>query len=407
MKGIPVRSSLFFRESVRMDAEVIQMAQTKNKEQLKTLDELKKDILNKANQGADITGDDLMNAAEKNHLSEEDEDALFEWVNNQNILVKEDDDLDEDEDEEPDEDEDEEDEEDETGDEEETPRRRRSGNIDSVQEYMHEIGAIPLLTPEQELETAKKIAAGDKEARDLMISSNLRLVVNLARKYTNRGLSFQDLIQEGNMGLMRAVDKYDYTKGFRFSTYATWWIRQSIVRAIADQSRDIRLPVHMTEQINKIKKTERLLAQDLNRDPTPEEVAKAIGNGMTADRVIEIEKIAMDPVSMDQKSGSEDDNDSTLSDFVKDDNAIDPQMYANNEVLREQVEEMLSSLPPREEAILRMRFGLNETGQAMTLEEVGRKFNVTRERVRQIESKALRRLHYQIQTKKDYRDLKE
>ena len=248
------------------------------------------------------------------------------------------------------------------------------------------------------------MAEGDKEAKDLLISSNLRLVVAMAKEYLNRGLSFQDLIQEGNIGLMRAVEKFDYSKGFRFSTYATWWIRQSMVRAIADQSHDIRLPVHMTEQITRVKKVERQLLQELNREPTAEEIAAKI-DGMTAEKIRDIQKISLDTLSLESPAGDEDN--STLSDFIQDTSAVDPVAYANSSVLREQVDMLLKELPEREEKIVRMRFGLDGTGKPKTLEEVGNECRVTRERIRQIESKALRRLHRSMQINKQFRDLRD
>jgi RNA polymerase primary sigma factor len=398
----------------------------KKNDKILSLEEIKAETLKKVQAGKDISEDELMQTAVKNHLSEEEEEELFEWVQDQDVLVQQDDDEEDLDEEETDEDEDSEDEDEESEESEEdaeeedeeeneqeeksetrTPSMRRSGQIDTVRYYMNEIGQFPLMSPEEEKETAALVAKGDKAAKEKMISSNLRLVVSIARKYLNRGLAIQDLIQEGNMGLMRAVEKFDYTKGFRFSTYATWWIRQSIVRAISDQSRDIRLPVHMTEQINRVKKVSRQLSQENGREPTPEEIAKKIP-GMTADRIMEIQKIAMDPVSMDQQSGnSEEDSDSTLSDFVKDDRAVDPMAFAEKEYRRDMIQKMLGELPPREEQILRMRFGLDGSGKTKTLEEVGKQFGVTRERVRQIEAKALRRLHHAMQTKKDYRDLKD
>lgn len=261
---------------------------------------------------------------------------------------------------------------------------------------------MSLLSAEKEYEIAKKVAEGDAEARDILISSNLRLVVSMAKEYTNRGLSFQDLIQEGNLGLIKAVEKFDYSKGFRFSTYATWWIRQSMVKAIANQSKDIRLPVHITEKISLINKVARQLNQKLNREPSAEEIAKEIPN-MTTDKVVELQKIAMDLTSLDAPTG-DDDGDSTLSDFIEDKNAVDPAIYAKEINAREEINAMLKELPERDEKIIRMRFGLDD-GRPKTLDEVGKECNVTRERIRQIESRALRRLNHNFK-KEDSENLK-
>lgn len=259
---------------------------------------------------------------------------------------------------------------------------------DPVKAYLKEIGAIPLLTPAQEVEVAKRIEAGDEEAKQILIDSNLRLVVSIAKKYVGRGLLFLDLIQEGNIGLIKAVEKFDYTKGFKFSTYATWWIRQAITRAIADQARTIRIPVHMVETINKMTRIQRLLVQDLGRDPLPEEIAEKMED-MTAERVIEIQRSALDPVSMETPVGDE--NDTFLGDFIEDKSTLTPEEYTHNQLLKETIEEVLSTLTEREEKVIRLRFGL-DNGRTWTLEEIGRKFNVTRERIRQIEAKAIKKL---------------
>lgn len=259
---------------------------------------------------------------------------------------------------------------------------------DPVKAYLKEIGAIPLLTPAQEVEVAKRIEAGDPEAKQILIDSNLRLVVSIAKKYVGRGLLFLDLIQEGNIGLIKAVEKFDYTKGFKFSTYATWWIRQAITRAIADQARTIRIPVHMVETINKMTRIQRLLVQDLGRDPLPEEIAEKMED-MTAERVTEIQRSALDPVSMETPVGDE--NDTFLGDFIEDKSTLTPEEYTHNQLLKETIEEVLSTLTEREEEVIRLRFGLNN-GRTWTLEEIGRKFNVTRERIRQIEAKAIKKL---------------
>lgn len=384
---------------------------------LKTLEAVCNEFLERSSKGEEITQRDLMEEAEKNHLTEEEEDQLFEWVQQQGIFFSSDEEelLEEEEleSEETYEDEDEDEEEPQEEDEDDlnadspdpyVEKNRRKSIGDSVKVYLKEIGQIPLLNAQQEYDVAKRVAEGDKEAKDLLISSNLRLVVSMAKEYLNRGLSLQDLIQEGNIGLMRAVDKFDYSKGFRFSTYATWWIRQSMVRALADQTHEIRLPVHMTEQISRVKKVERNLLQELNRDPTAAEIAAKIP-GMTPERIMEIQKISLDTVSLESPAGDEEN--STLSDFIQDTSAIDPVAYANSSVLREQVDKLLKELPEREEKIVRMRFGLDGTGKTKTLEEVGKECRVTRERIRQIESKALRRLHRSMQINKEFRDLRD
>ena len=266
---------------------------------------------------------------------------------------------------------------------------------DPVRMYLREIGRIPLLTFEQELDLAKKILKGDEEAKQKLAESNLRLVVSIAKKYVGRGMLFLDLIQEGNMGLIKAVEKFDYTKGFKFSTYATWWIRQAITRAIADQARTIRIPVHMVETINKLIRTSRHLLQQLGREPTPEEIAKEME--ISVEKVMEIQKIAQDPVSLETPIGEEDD--SHLGDFIQDEDSPAPQDSAAYTMLKEQLEEVMTTLTPREAKVLKLRFGL-EDGKARTLEEVGRVFDVTRERIRQIEAKALRKLRHPSRSKK-------
>ena len=267
---------------------------------------------------------------------------------------------------------------------------------DPVKMYLKEIGRVELLKPEDEVEIAKRIEAGDEEAKKILISANLRLVVSIAKKYPGRGMLFLDLIQEGNMGLIKAVDKFDYRKGFKFSTYATWWIRQAITRAIADQARTIRIPVHMVETINKMTRIQRQLVQELGRDPSAEEIAEKMGN-LTADKVREIQKIALDPVSLETPIGEEDD--SHLGDFIEDKDAMSPDQYANNQLLRDEIDLVLKTLTEREEKVLRLRFGL-EDGRTRTLEEVGKEFDVTRERIRQIEAKALRKLKNPTKSKR-------
>ena len=266
---------------------------------------------------------------------------------------------------------------------------------DPVRMYLREIGRIPLLTYDEELDLAKKVLQGDEDAKQKLAESNLRLVVSIAKKYVGRGMLFLDLIQEGNMGLIKAVEKFDYTKGFKFSTYATWWIRQAITRAIADQARTIRIPVHMVETINKLIRTSRHLLQQLGREPTPEEIAAEME--IPVEKVIEIQKIAQDPVSLETPIGEEDD--SHLGDFIQDDDSPAPQDSAAYTMLREQLEEVMNTLTPREAKVLKLRFGL-EDGKSRTLEEVGREFQVTRERIRQIEAKALRKLRHPSRSKK-------
>ena len=266
---------------------------------------------------------------------------------------------------------------------------------DPVRMYLREIGKIPLLSYDKELELAKRILEGDEEAKQELAEANLRLVVSIAKKYVGRGMLFLDLIQEGNMGLIKAVEKFDYTKGFKFSTYATWWIRQAITRAIADQARTIRIPVHMVETINRLIRTSRHLLQQLGREPTPEEIAKEMD--MSVEKVMEIQKIAQDPVSLEKPIGEEDD--SHLGDFIQDEDSPAPQDAASYTLLREQLEEVMKTLTPREAKVLRLRFGLDD-GKARTLEEVGKEFDVTRERIRQIEAKALRKLRHPSRSKK-------
>jgi RNA polymerase primary sigma factor len=272
---------------------------------------------------------------------------------------------------------------------------------DPVRMYLKEIGRVPLLTAAEEVELAKRIEAGDEEAKKRLAEANLRLVVSIAKRYVGRGMLFLDLIQEGNLGLIKAVEKFDYRKGFKFSTYATWWIRQAITRAIADQARTIRIPVHMVETINKLIRVQRQLLQEKGRDPTPEEIAEQMG--ITVERVREIQKVAQEPVSLETPIGEEED--SHLGDFIEDEDAPAPAEAAGYQLLKEQLEEVLDTLTNREEKVLRLRFGLSD-GRARTLEEVGQVFGVTRERIRQIEAKALRKLRHPTRSKKlrDYLD---
>ena len=272
---------------------------------------------------------------------------------------------------------------------------------DPVRMYLKEIGKVPLLTAEEEIELAKRMELGDEEAKKRLAEANLRLVVSIAKRYVGRGMLFLDLIQEGNLGLIKAVEKFDYRKGYKFSTYATWWIRQAITRAIADQARTIRIPVHMVETINKLIRVSRQLLQDLGREPTPEEIAEEMN--MPVERVREILKISQEPVSLETPIGEEED--SHLGDFIQDDNVPVPADAAAFTLLKEQLVEVLSTLTDREQKVLRLRFGLDD-GRARTLEEVGKEFNVTRERIRQIEAKALRKLRHPSRSRKlkDYLD---
>ncbi|MCI5628336.1 MAG: RNA polymerase sigma factor RpoD [Clostridiales bacterium] len=272
---------------------------------------------------------------------------------------------------------------------------------DPVRMYLKEIGKIPLLKPHEEVELAKRMMEGDEIAKQRLVEANLRLVVSIAKRYVGRGMLFLDLIQEGNLGLIKAVEKFDYERGFKFSTYATWWIRQAITRAIADQARTIRIPVHMVETINKLIRVSRQLLQELGRDPKPEEIAKEMD--MSEEKVREIMKIAQDPVSLETPIGEEED--SHLGDFIPDEDALAPAEAAAYSLLKDQIEEVLESLNEREQKVLKLRFGL-EDGRARTLEEVGKEFDVTRERIRQIEAKALRKLRHPSRSKKlrDYLD---
>ena len=266
---------------------------------------------------------------------------------------------------------------------------------DPVRMYLKEIGRVPLLTPDEEVDLARRMSDGDQEAKNRMTESNLRLVVSIAKRYVGRGMQFLDLIQEGNLGLIKAVDKFDYTKGYKFSTYATWWIRQAITRAIADQARTIRIPVHMVETINKVIRVSRQLLQELGHDPTAEEIAEEMN--LPVDKVRDILKIAQEPVSLETPIGEEED--SHLGDFIPDEEASEPAEAASFALLREQLDEVLETLTPREKKVLELRFGMTD-GRTRTLEEVGKEFNVTRERIRQIEAKALRKLRHPSRSKK-------
>ena len=348
-------------------------------------------IVNKAKEKGNITYGEL--AAELGEVNPEEIEKVFDTFEELGVNISKDDDLLE-----PDEDD--------LKDVEEVRLEEvdlnniEGVNVDDpVRMYLREIGKIQLLSFEDELEIAKRVLEDDEEARQKLAESNLRLVVSIAKKYVGRGMLFLDLIQEGNMGLIKAVEKFDYTKGYKFSTYATWWIRQAITRAIADQARTIRIPVHMVETINKLIRTSRHLLQLLGREPTPEEIAKEMD--ISVEKVMEIQKIAQDPVSLETPIGEEDD--SHLGDFIEDDDSPAPHDAAAYTLLKEQLEEVMSTLTPREAKVLKLRFGL-EDGKARTLEEVGRQFEVTRERIRQIEAKALRKLRHPSRSKrlKDY-----
>ncbi len=266
---------------------------------------------------------------------------------------------------------------------------------DPVRMYLKDIGRVPLLSAEKEVELAERLLNGDESAKNQLVESNLRLVVSIAKRYVGKGMYFLDLIQEGNLGLMKAVEKFDYTKGYKFSTYATWWIRQAITRSIADQARTIRIPVHMVETIHKVSKASRQLVQELGRDPTAVEIGELVG--LDAARVSDIMKIAQDPISLETPIGEEDD--SHLGDFIPDNDTLTPSDAAAYQLMREQLNSVLSTLTPREELVLKLRFGLTD-GRARTLEEVGQEFDITRERIRQIEAKALRKLRHPSRSKK-------
>lgn len=400
------------------------MANETQKLKFISLDEAKEFLLKSKEQNADVSQKQFLDAVSALNLDDDTLDDLYNWIDENMIEFIDGDELDEDdlneddlnEDDLNDEDLDEEDSiAEEISQLEKTFANASHAKInDPVKMYLKEIGQIPLLDPKeepiiarqiQEGEQAKediknpdlseeekkklaKIIADGEEAKQTLISSNLRLVVSIAKKYVGRGMLFLDLIQEGNCGLIKAVEKFDYTKGFKFSTYATWWIRQSITRAIADQARTIRIPVHMVETINKLTRIQRQLVQDLGRDPMPEEIAEKMEN-ISAEKVREIQKIALDPVSLETPIGEEDD--SHLGDFIEDKDTLSPDDYTNNQLLKDEINAVLQGLTEREEKVLRLRFGLLD-GRTRTLEEVGKEFNVTRERIRQIEAKALRKL---------------
>lgn len=395
------------------------MANETQKLKFTSLDEAKEFLLKSKEQNADVSQKQFLDAVSVLNLDDDTLDDLYNWIDENMIEFIDGDELDEDDLNEDDLNDEDLGEEDSIAEEisqlEKTFANASHAKInDPVKMYLKEIGQIPLLDPKeepiiarqiQEGEQAKediknpdlseeekkklaKIIADGEEAKQTLISSNLRLVVSIAKKYVGRGMLFLDLIQEGNCGLIKAVEKFDYTKGFKFSTYATWWIRQSITRAIADQARTIRIPVHMVETINKLTRIQRQLVQDLGRDPMPEEIAEKMEN-ISAEKVREIQKIALDPVSLETPIGEEDD--SHLGDFIEDKDTLSPDDYTNNQLLKDEINAVLQGLTEREEKVLRLRFGLLD-GRTRTLEEVGKEFNVTRERIRQIEAKALRKL---------------
>ena len=391
--------------------------------ELKTLDEIKEDLKKEYEENGTLSEKEVMDAIDHLDLSDQDSEELFQWfVQNGIDLKEENDEIDIDESKITEVEVDDVDEIDDSvfDDDDEDLEHEKSvaSEIESLEQsfatsaqtklndpvkmYLKEIGRVELLDPSEEPEIAKRIQEGDEEAKKKLIAANLRLVVSIAKKYVGRGMLFLDLIQEGNMGLVKAVEKFDYTKGFKFSTYATWWIRQAITRAIADQARTIRIPVHMVETINKLTRIQRQLVQDLGRDPSAEEIAAKMEN-ISPEKVREIQKIALEPVSLETPIGEEDD--SHLGDFIEDKDAMSPDEYANNQLLKDEINTVLQGLTEREEKVLRLRFGLYD-GRTRTLEEVGKEFNVTRERIRQIEAKALRKLKHPTRSKrlKDFVD---
>ena len=382
----------------------------------KTLDAIKEELKESYELTHVLEQKDVLDAVEHLDMTDKEYDDLLEWFKDNDIVISDEDDVDildedivsavDDEDldflDDADEDEDDALASDIESLEQSFANSSHTKINDPVKMYLKEIGRVELLDPREEPEIARRIQAGDEEAKKKLIAANLRLVVSIAKKYVGRGMLFLDLIQEGNMGLVKAVEKFDYTKGFKFSTYATWWIRQAITRAIADQARTIRIPVHMVETINKLTRIQRQLVQDLGRDPSAEEIAAKMEN-ISPEKVREIQKIALEPVSLETPIGEEDD--SHLGDFIEDKEALSPDEYANNQLLKDEINNVLQGLTEREEKVLRLRFGLYD-GRTRTLEEVGKEFNVTRERIRQIEAKALRKLKHPTRSKrlKDFVD---
>lgn len=349
----------------------------------------------------ELTYEEIGDALGKLDLSPDEMEILFEQLNQLGLTLKDDSDVIDDDDIEPTEDDFK------NAEEEEEIELDLSipddvGIDDPVRMYLKEIGRVPLLKADEEVELAKRMQEGDEEAKNQLAEANLRLVVSIAKRYVGRGMLFLDLIQEGNLGLLKAVEKFDYKKGFKFSTYATWWIRQAITRAIADQARTIRIPVHMVETINKITRAQRKLVQKLNRDPSAEEISQELGGKFSANRIREIQQIALDPLSLEKPVGEEED--SHVGDFIVDKDNESPYDFANEALKTERINEVLSQLTPRESRVIRLRYGL-EDGRTHTLEEVGKEFSVTRERIRQIEGKALKKLRHPSRAKllKDFR----
>jgi len=351
-------------------------------DEIKTFEERKKELVAKGKEKGFVTYEELAAALKGLDLDADSLDDLYNAFNENNIAIIS---------------------ENEQGDDDSTNGLLLDDNAltkdltinDPVRMYLKEIGQIKLLSLEEEGALADRITAGDEEAKNILAEANLRLVVSIAKRYVGRGMLFLDLIQEGNIGLMKAVDKFDVTKGYKFSTYATWWIRQAITRAIADQARTIRVPVHMVETINKLARVQRQLTLELNREPSEEELAKKMNT--TVEKVREIYKISQDPVSLETPIGEEDD--SHLGDFIKDERNLSPEEFATNEMLKDEISQVLETLTEREEKVIRLRFGL-EDGKPRTLEEVGQMFGVTRERIRQIEAKALRKLRHPSRSRK-------